>query len=79
MNETYYVITQTEDGEISLDDLTSEQLKGRLNENYYGDVVFTTKLPAGYLNDDLGNKMIIIKGNTITPKPVQKVVSYEIP
>ena len=66
--ETYFVITNS-DGDTSIDKLTSEELKTRLDAEYYGNrVKFLDVLPdhdPNYWGED---SVLIIKGEIFTPK-----------
>jgi hypothetical protein len=75
--ETYFVMHQDEDGDMHFDCFDKETLENKLNNNWWGsEVEFSSTMPKpGY---GMGGKLYIIKGEMITPKPVQKVTSYEV-
>lgn len=67
---SYFVIDASEDGEVSVNRLSKEELEKRLNEKYWGsEPKFLSE------NDDLARiaGLMIIKGGLITPQP-KKVV-----
>ena len=72
----YFLIHCSEDGDISVDELTRDALLERIHEKYYGDIEFFKDFPE----DDLvyWQKALIIKGNIVVPKPVQLVEKYVI-
>lgn len=88
--EKYFVVTSGEDG-ISVDSMSKEELEKRLREKYYtGDIgpdpTFLDKVPdidKGYFfwsrsDEEPENPILIIKGNILVPKAVQRVTEYEV-
>jgi hypothetical protein len=77
MTEQYYVISQNDDGEASVNVLTKEQLNQRLSENEYRNYDCVSKVPKGYI-EEWGKNMVIIKGELVVPKPIKQVTKWEI-
>jgi len=75
----YYVITTSEDGDVSISVMDKETLQARLKEKYWGRVPIR-RLDKNVLFFDLRNEagVIIIRGESILPKPVQVVTEWEI-
>lgn len=75
----YFVIYCGEDGDVLVDRYEKDVLLDALKENYYGGIGFFDKMPDD--NDPQcwpNNKALIIKGDIVTPKPVDVVREYEI-
>ncbi len=73
----YAVIRNTEDG-VRVDFLSKEDLEQRLNEQYYGRMKISTKLPDTvdeYFADDT---LVIVKAELVQPKPVTVITKYEV-
>tara|TARA_R100001594_G_scaffold121248_2_gene157050 strand:- start:338 stop:565 length:228 start_codon:yes stop_codon:yes gene_type:complete len=74
----YFVIKNT-DGDTIVSSMTKEVLEERLNEDWYGtDVKFLNEIPKNNDTNYWGEDILIIKGDIVTPKPVQTVTEYEI-
>jgi len=74
---TYFVICQDDDGEVFVDKLTKEQLLEHLNEYYWGDSEIFSDLP----DFDLAawhSGLLIIKGEIVVPRAVEKITSFEV-
>ena len=72
----YYVITVS-DGDVRIDEVDKSKLKKLLDEDYYGCTTME-KLEnedLNYWNDD---RMLIIKGEIIVPRPIQVVTEFEL-
>jgi len=76
--EKYYIINNS-DGDTTVSEVTKEELLKRINpeDPYYGDKRFLQKISKNDTNY-WGDNILIIKGNIITPKPKEKVVTYDI-
>lgn len=82
--ESYFILTGTEDG-ISVDVLPKEEIEKRLVEEYYGsNPVILDRIPEmdkGYFvvpGSGDRTKILIIKGQVVTPRPVQVVKKFEL-
>lgn len=75
--EKYYLIHNSE-GDTTVDELTDIELLERLAENYYGDNDFHDKIPNDNDTNYWGMKMLVIKGEVITPEPKEVVTSYKL-
>ncbi len=84
---SFFVITNS-DGSTFVDKLTEEELLNRLKPeesdgkgkgwfSYYGMPGFVEKLKESETNS-WGNKILIIKGEIIVPKPKKIVEEYEV-
>jgi hypothetical protein len=71
----YFVIYSSEDGEVSVERLSKEDLEKRLNENYWGD-----KPKFLSESDDLAYNagLMIIKGELVTPQPKKVVEEWDV-
>lgn len=58
--------------------LTYDELKERLNEEYYGDDAFLTEMPKEKDPSYWGGKNIIVKGEFSYPKPVNVVTEWDL-
>jgi hypothetical protein len=77
MAAMYYVISMPDGGEPSLDVMTAKELTEHLNEDYYGDA--EVRIPEKGFNDlNYRSGLIIIKGEAIKPKAVEKVKQWEV-
>jgi hypothetical protein len=71
----YFVISTSEDGDVSLQSMTADQLEERLSEGYWGsrkilnDVALDLQQQAG---------IRIIKGEFVNPQPVEIVKSWKV-
>jgi hypothetical protein len=74
--EKYFIITNS-DGDTYVDTVTKDELIKRLEENYYGNVDFLTSAPKNYTNY-WGDGVLIIKGEVVTPNPVEVVTKFNI-
>ena len=76
----YFVITNL-DGETFIDTLTEEELENKLNENYWGgDPIFMNSLGEDDKNTNNWEEgtVLIIKGETIMPSPVETVTKWRL-
>ena len=77
----YFIVYSTEDRELGIaGPISKEEAEIRLAEHYYGDLPIFTHLT--YLSENggsgYGNGMVIIKGEVVTPKPVEVVSKYKL-
>ena len=73
-----FVISSNEDGEVTVEQLGEEEFIERINdEEYYGEVNFLDKISQIDPNY-WGNKLLVIRGEIVIPKPVEKITKYEI-
>lgn len=77
MSDIVIVISCNEDGDKSIDRMRKEEFLARLKRDCYGSKpVFQ---PAGTVpNLDCFSGLIVIEGDVIVPKAVQRVTEYEI-
>lgn len=73
----YYVIHNS-DGDTHVEELDSQTLKARLDEKYYGEDTDFLRTIVSSDTNYWGEKLMIIKGSIVVPKPVQTVTEYEI-
>ncbi len=83
-NDTYFVITSSEDG-INIETLSKHEIEKRVTEHYYGaHALLLDKLPRiadGYFSiPEKGDRtpVLIIRGEIVVPKPVERVTRYEL-
>ena len=79
MTQMYMVISNGE-GDTSVRVFTEEELKHALAVNYWGDVGF---VDINDLKDDPDtnywcDKILIIKGEIVLPKPIEVVTAYQL-
>lgn len=78
--KNYFLIHEDQDGDISIEQFDEEKLLKRINdqEDYYGTTGFMEKIEAlDIINLDC-NKLLLIKGEVIVPKPKEVVKRYEL-
>ena len=79
--ETYFWIEKHADGSISFRLLSHGECESLVNERVRAKKVppyLSTDFPK-YLNDMRVGHVILIKGDTILPKPMMEVTHYEVP
>lgn len=75
---SYFLIHSGEDGG-SAEKLSKEELLNRITENYYGeDAKILNEVPEDGNMEYWGDSILIIKGEIVTPEPVELVKSYDI-
>jgi hypothetical protein len=77
MSDTVLVISCSEDGDKSLHRLTKAELCDRLDEQWYGESPAFAP-PGTVPNMDTFVGLIIIEGDIVVPKPVEKVTRYQL-
>jgi hypothetical protein len=80
-DEQCTVITRNEDGDVSVDVMHYAVLEKRLNDNYYGEIMW---LNAGASAGDpnywpSGISGIILNGGPIVPTRVETAVRWRLP
>lgn len=82
--ESYFILTSGEDG-IDVEVLPKEEIEKRLAEHYYGsDAIILDRVPKvsqGYfVVQGKADKtaILILKGQVVTPKPVNVVTRFEL-
>ena len=75
--DKYYLIYFGEDG-VTVEEMTKEKLEKQLNNNEYEGTSFLDNATNEPNSEYLSHVAIIIKGEIITPKPVEVVKTYEI-
>ena len=71
------VIRCSEDGDKSIDVIREETFLEQLNKGYYGEKPVFAK-PGEKIEMDYFVGMIVIKGEIVSPKPVDVVKKYEL-
>lgn len=75
----YYVITTSADG-VHVTVYTKEGLEQALSETGgFGSYKILPSLPKENNPNYWGESMVIIKGEVVTPKPIQVVQRFELP
>jgi hypothetical protein len=75
----YFVIKCSEDGDVSFERLDAAELTKRLSQDYYGEDVEWSGSAPDPDSQYWGKRAVIIKGELVTPKPVDVVKRWEIP
>ena len=76
--ETYFVIHCSEDGDVSVNHYTKDELLEALEgEDYGADIGFHDSLER-HDPQYWGRKILIIKGSIVVPKPKKVIESYDI-
>jgi hypothetical protein len=78
MNETYFVISCSEDGETTVEAMSKETLLERIESEYWGSKEVFTELPDNSDTNYWGNGILIIKGKMVCPKAELVVTKYNI-
>lgn len=81
MSDLYYIISTGPDG-AHLTVMTKAKLEKALAEDYWGSDVLSKRLLAGNQTDtDLmaTSGLLIIKGQSVVPRPKQVVETWEVP
>lgn len=73
--EMYFVIRNS-DGDTSVTPMTKKQILEYLNEDEGTD--FLLQIPSNHDTNYWGDKVLIIKGEVVTPTPKEKVIEYTI-
>ena len=75
----YYVINVNSDGIYVVDELTKNELEGRLAGKYQGDKVVKLAMPEVKYPNYWSESMIIIKGEVVMPRSIRVVERFELP
>ena len=73
----YFTIHCSEDGDVRVHQDSKEELLQKITEHYYGDSEFFSSL-QGTDPQEWGDKLLIIKGEIVVPKPKKIIEKYEI-
>jgi len=86
--KNYYMIVDGEDGISVSEALTKQQVLTRVEEDYYGDVYWSTCVPkmgdgqfdrpVNVVMDSEASVGFIIKGNVLKPRPLTTVLKYQL-
>jgi len=79
----YYIISQSGDGDIFINELTSQQMQKEMNRWVVGDCMPAIHTPESFEgNQDPmywgENTILIIKGEIVVPKATEKITKLEI-
>jgi hypothetical protein len=79
MKETYFLIHNSE-GDTTITEINKEEFLKDIEDGSYGsDAVFLDEIPENNDTNYWGeNTYLVIKGNIVTPKPVEVVTKFEI-
>jgi len=78
MNESYFLITCSEDGDLGVQEYSKAELLTALAEGDHGKLEFISKLRA---NDPMNwgrNQCVLIKGEVVVPYPKETTVAYDV-
>lgn len=76
--EMYFIICNS-DGETTVDQVSKEELKKRIDGSWYGALEDVLKaVPRNADTNYWDGKILIIKGKVVCPKPVKVVERFEI-
>ncbi len=78
MTKTYFVISTSEDGDVSLSSMSEETLRGRLKENYWGSEPEFLDATRGRTDLSARSGLIIIEGKAVTPTPREVTVDWDL-
>lgn len=73
-----YFVIRNSDGDTTVTEFTKEKLIKALEENYWGEGIQALNTIKEQDTNYWGERILIIKGNIVTPKPVETVVRYDI-
>lgn len=75
--DKYFVIHNGE-GDTTVTEFTKEKLIKALEDNNWGEGIEALTTIKERDTNYWGGRILIIKGNIVTPKPVETVVRYDI-
>lgn len=78
MSKTYFVISTSEDGDVSMDSMDEATLRQRLKENYWGNEPEFLDIGRGVHDLSAKSGLYIIKGEFVIPQPRQVAVDWEL-
>jgi hypothetical protein len=73
--ERYFVISFSEDGDVSVKGFTKKELEAKLNADYWGSNPRFLDESANFEND---SGLMIIKGTLVKPGPVETVKRWGV-
>jgi len=73
----YYFIYCDDDGEVAVSEYNRENLLQALVDQDYGEIEFLKGMSLGNYPQYWGNKVLIIKGEIVVPKPKKTVKEFE--
>ena len=76
MIQRYYVISCSEDGDVSVECVTKEELESKLNEEYWGSNPKFLDASCRDLRSRAG--LLVIKGERVVPSPVEVVKGWGV-
>jgi hypothetical protein len=76
MDEKYFVISCSEDGETTVEVMDRETLLERIESEYWGSKEVLSELPENTDTNYWGNGLVIIKGKMVVPKAEQVITRY---
>ncbi len=71
-----YFVIRNSDGDTSVTPMTKDQLLEFINEDEGSD--FLSSVPSNHDTNYWGDKILIIKGEVVTPTAKEKVIEYTI-
>lgn len=78
--DKYYTFYFSEDGDVSVNIFTKEQLEKKINDKDWGNVpIFKSTPDQKYIDAETLNCLMIIKGTEVQPQPVTEVTQYKLP
>lgn len=72
-----YIVVSNSDGDLRFEQVEKEELLERVADNYYGTKEFVMNLKESDPNY-WGDKIMIIKGEVVVPKPKKIIDSFDI-
>ena len=79
MNDTYFVVTASEDGDVYLNAYTKEALERALTDEDWGPDVRFLQVSRGQINlQEGGAGIYIIRGTTVIPKEQAVVTKWSV-
>lgn len=81
MEEEKFFVICNSDGDVRIEEFTKDKLIKELNEQAWGEKGFVDSAELKETNGDSnywGDNILIIRGNIITPKTKEIVLSYTV-
>ena len=78
MSESYFLVTCSEDGDISISQYSKEELLTKLAAGDHGKLDFLGKLTDGDPMNWKNDKCLLIKGDIAVPYPKTTTVAYDV-
>ncbi|PWU00483.1 MAG: hypothetical protein C5B52_08810 [Bacteroidetes bacterium] len=74
----YIVIHHSEDGDVTVVQLSEQELLSRLDTQYWGEIDILHQIPRiSFDIHNWGTCLIIIRGNIVVPTPEEVVTKYK--